>query len=120
MRLLALLIVDTPDIAEVLAVVIETHAGRWARLGMIGNQHLKFKRLLALTDRHDLANPAKKRVISDLDREGQAQVIGDDRGAGDPGLAELEYCLRRADAHEFAHSERLQPVKIQRWLMAEH
>ena len=105
MRLLALIIMNTPDIAEVLAMVVEAHARGWRRCGVIRNQQFEFQRLLALAHRHDLANPAKEWVIRDVDRKGEAQLIREERRTGDPALAKLQDFLWRADTHKLPHPE---------------
>src|SRR5882762_9134475 len=111
---------DAPHLAEVLAVIIEARArgGRSSRV--VRDHQFEFQRLLPLTDGHDLADAAEKRIVRDVYREGQAEVGRELRSPGHPALAELQDFLRRTDSHELAHPKGLQTIQAARRLMPEH
>jgi primosomal protein N'' len=62
---------------------------------------------------------AEERIAGVFDAPGQAQLTGQSLRLCHPAPAEIVDLLRRADAHIFAHAERLQPVEVLRRLAPE-
>src|SRR4029079_4158001 len=58
---------QTPFAAEMIAMIVEAHARRRLLCGAHRNQQLEFHRLLDLSSRHDLADPAEERIARGLD-----------------------------------------------------
>src|SRR5258707_4822942 len=101
---------DAPHLAEVLAVIVEAHARGGRRSRVVRYQQLEFQCLLPLTDGHDLADAAKKRIVRDVYREGQAEIGRELRGPGHPALAEIHDLLRRTESHELAHPKGMHTI----------
>src|ERR1700688_1577816 len=112
-------ILDVPGGAEMVAVIIEAHAGGRLLFRAQRDQKLEFQRLLLLAHRLHLADPAEERIAGIIDLEGQAEVARNSLRAHHPALAEIGYIVRAADADIFAHPERLQPVEMARRFAAE-
>src|SRR5580658_1801356 len=108
----ALLVFDFPSLPKQIAVVIETHARGRRSAREVGNQQLELQRLLQLADRHHLTHAPKERVTGDLKSVGQRQLCRQTLRALHPVLTERRNLFRRADAHEFAHTEGLQAVEL--------
>jgi hypothetical protein len=82
-----------PGRAEVVAVVVEAHAGGRFLGGMERHQELELQRLLELAHRHDLAGAAEERIARRLDRAGKAKLVGERAGAAHPAVAEFGHLL---------------------------
>src|SRR5581483_1846369 len=93
-REFALLIGKAPHGPEVFAVVVEAHAGRSRRTGIVGNEQLELQRLLALAERHDLPHPTEERVTGDVHRVGQTQHTGESLGTLHPLVPQNRDFLR--------------------------
>ncbi len=119
MRHLSGLGADAPDLAEMLAMAVEAHAGGRLLGGTDRNEQLELQGLFDLVDCHDLADPAEERIARLIDVIGQPQPIGELTRAHDPALAESVDGRGRADADILAHAEGLQAVQAPRRLMAE-
>src|SRR6202453_2156637 len=67
MSQLTIVVTDAPHLAEVLAVIVEAHAGGGRCARIIRNQEFEFQGLLALADRHHLTHPTEERIVRDVD-----------------------------------------------------
>ena len=105
------LVVQTPDLAEMLAVIVEAHAGGRLRAGVIRDEKLELERVLDLAHGHHLPDAAEERITRYLEGVRERELIGELAGALHPALAEDADLLRGADAHVLAHAEGLQPVE---------
>ena len=119
-RHLAGLVVQAPGRAEMVAVIVEAHAG--GRL--LGRAHRDRAARTSATARSGSSPSACRRGRRTgrwPDRRGRAGRAASAMPlrARHPALAEIGDLLRRADADIFAHAERLQPVEIARRLAAE-
>src|SRR5262249_33004871 len=86
-RQLATAVLNAPDLAEVLAVIVEAHAGGGPGARVIRNQQLELERLLDLTDRHDLADAPEEGIIRHVDRVWQGKLVSELPRTGHPAFA---------------------------------
>ena len=112
-------VLDIPRGAEMVAVIVEAHAG--GRLFLRAQRHEQFElqRLLLLADRLHLADAAEEGIVGIVDAEGKPEVARDRLRLDHPAFAEIRHIFRAADADIFAHPERLQPVEMARRLVPE-
>src|ERR1700694_1093894 len=109
---LAVHVLDVPGRAEMVAVIVEAHAGGRLRFGAQRDQQLEFQRLLLLADRLHLADAAEERIARIVDLEGQAEVARDTLRALNQAISKCRDVVRPADTDIFAHPKRLQPVEM--------
>jgi len=106
----------TPGRSEVIAMIVEAHAGGRRFRRSDRHEHFEFQRLRDLEPPDHRAAAAEERIARGLDAVGEAERAGDFGRARDPLLAEIHDMLRWADRDEFAHAEGLQPIDIARGL----
>ena len=61
-----------PQLAEMILVVVETHAGGQRRRIIDRYKQFEFQSLLALSRSHDLAGSAEERIVGEVNLHGQA------------------------------------------------
>ena len=96
---------DIANCAEMITVVVETHAGRRLSLGPQRNQKLELERLLDLTDCHHLAYAAKEWIAGSFDFKGQTEGARDGLRSLNPAPAKIQCIVRAADADVLPHPE---------------
>ena len=101
-----------------IAMVIETHAGRRLIGRAQGHQQLELQKLLDLTRRDEARGTAEERIARRGDAMRQAEPVGDVVGALEPAGAKIDDFSGRTHAHIFAHPEGLQPVDLKACLAA--
>src|SRR6201987_3572538 len=112
-------ILDVPSDTEMVAMIVEAHAGGRLLFPAPRHKELEFQRLLFLAHCLHLADAAEEGIARLVDLEGKAKVARDALRAHHPALAERGNVIRAADADIFAHPKRLQPVEMPRRLAAE-
>src|SRR5579872_258049 len=110
---------DVPGGAEMVAVVVETHAGGRLVFRAQRNQQFEFEGLLHLADGLHLADAAEERVAGIVDAESEPEITRDRLRPHHPALAEIRHVVRTADADIFPHPEGLQTVQMPRRFAAE-
>ena len=103
---------DVPGEAEMVAVIVEAHAGCRLLFGAQRDQQLEFQGLLLLADGLHLTDAAEERIAGIIDLEGQAEIARNRLGTHHPAFTEIRYVIGISDADVFAHPERLQPVEM--------
>src|SRR5579863_7059742 len=73
-------VLDVPGQAEMVAVIVEAHAGGRLLLGPQGDEQFELQRLLLLADRLHLADAAEEGIAGVVDAERQAEIAGDGLG----------------------------------------
>src|SRR5215469_18406325 len=119
MRHLAGLGAQAPFRAEMIAVIVETHAGGRRLTAAHRDEQLEFRRLLDLAHGQKLAGAAEERIARRLEPMWQAEQLGKLAPARHPVLAKGDHLIARAHGHELAHAERLKTVDVLRGFMAE-
>src|ERR1700722_14816681 len=108
----------TPGRSEVIAMIVEAHAGGRRFRRSDRHEHFEFQRL-ATWNLPTIAPPRPKNGSLAASMRWERPSAPAISGARDPLLAEIHDMLRRADRDEFAHAEGLQPIDIARGLATE-
>src|SRR5262249_19041405 len=89
MRRLAVGVGYAPGCAEMIAVIVEAHAGRRLLFRTQRHQQLELQRLLLLAHRFHLADTPEERIAGMIDPESQAEVARNRLRALHPALAKV-------------------------------